>query len=67
MHLTGNQHPHWEWGCASPGMYILTGSGMRLTGYAHPGNVHSFSGWKPDGLKEVQIQAIAYKIRYGLY
>ena len=30
MCLTGNAHPHWEGGCASPGM------GMCLTGNSHP-------------------------------
>ena len=35
--LTGNVDvPHREWGCASPGMYILTGNGMCLTRNAHP-------------------------------
>ena len=29
MCLTGNAHPHREWGCASPGM------GVCLTGNAH--------------------------------
>ena len=33
MCLTGNAHPHWEWGCASPGIHILTGNG----GCALPG------------------------------
>ena len=25
-----NEHPHWEWGCASPGMHILTGNAHSL-------------------------------------
>ena len=33
MCLTGNAHPHWEWGCASPGIHILTVNG----GCALPG------------------------------
>ena len=45
-----NKHPHWKWGCASPGMHILSengvvphgectsspGMGLCLTGNAHP-------------------------------
>ena len=30
MCLSGNVHPHREWGCASPAMYILTGNAHSL-------------------------------------
>ena len=30
--IPGEAHPHQEWGCASPGMHIIIGNGMCLTG-----------------------------------
>ena len=43
-----NKHPHREWGCASPGMHILTRNGnvtQREWGCALPG-MHMLTTWR---------------------
>ena len=41
-------HPHREWGCASPGMYILTGKGPGST--SSPGTRYDSPGMTGNGI-----------------